>query len=83
MKCYVCGRGSLTARYCKACKAFNCDLCHPNCTSDHRPFLMKLIKAGATVKRKKKASSLEDYNSDGASSAEEQPEPGIFDENHL
>lgn len=78
MKCLVCGRGSVTARYCKACKAFNCDVCRPNCSVDHRPFHMKLIKVNATVKWKKKASPSEDYNSDGASSEEEQPEPVIF-----
>ena len=82
MKCYACGNGSISSRYCKACKEHSCDVCRPYCTLAHRPFHMKLIQVKAIVRRRTKAASPADCSSDDASSAEEQPEPEIFSENH-
>lgn len=38
MRCLGCGNDGCSARFCKHCQAFNCDVCRPDCTHSHAHF---------------------------------------------
>ena len=82
MKCVACSCESKTARFCKACLAFGCNLCQPDCTLRHRHCHVRLVTIHPSIRKRRRASSAEDGNSSDASSGEEQPEREIFDETH-
>lgn len=71
MQCTACEKQSFSARYCKKCSEFNCDLCRPACTYAHRQFAVKVrqVKVNKPEQSKPASLRLEATNSSGDDAA--------------
>lgn len=71
MHCIRCKKSVITARYCRRCAAFNCDLCSPGCTYTHRDFCVPITTEPAAfpwakAAKPKRQSSEADSSDDDA-----------------
>lgn len=80
MRCLGCGNDGCSARFCKLCQAFSCDVCRPDCTYAHAHFAIALRQL-VVIKREQKASLPEEVaSSTDDDGAPEQIVVGAFDE---